>query len=100
MEIAAKLAIALFVIELVPKLSAHQTAVIINLREQTAYLLQDGRVFVARSEEAVRLAVALEHPHEGAGVGRRSVVEAQGNLAPPGAVDALAARLRLAASRG
>jgi lipoprotein-anchoring transpeptidase ErfK/SrfK len=44
MEIAAKLAIALFVIELVPKLSAHQTAVIINLREQTAYLLQDGRV--------------------------------------------------------
>jgi L,D-transpeptidase catalytic domain len=44
MRIATKLAIALFVIEAVPKLSAHQTAVIINLTEQTAYLLEDGRV--------------------------------------------------------
>lgn len=44
MRIATKLAIALFAIELVSKLSAHQTAIIINLTEQTAYLLQDGRV--------------------------------------------------------
>src|SRR5246500_6047802 len=44
MRIATKLAIALFAIELVPKLNAHQTAVIINLTEQTAYLFEDGRV--------------------------------------------------------
>jgi L,D-transpeptidase catalytic domain len=44
MRIATKLAIALLVIEAVPKLSAHQTAVIINFTEQTAYLLEDGRV--------------------------------------------------------
>jgi lipoprotein-anchoring transpeptidase ErfK/SrfK len=44
MRIAAKLAIALCAIGLTPKVSAQQTAVIINLTEQTAYLLQDGRV--------------------------------------------------------
>jgi len=44
MRVATKLAIALFAIGLVAKLSAQQTAVIINLTEQTAYLLEDGRV--------------------------------------------------------
>jgi len=44
MSVATKLAIALFAIGLVAKLSAQQTAVIINLTEQTAYLLEDGRV--------------------------------------------------------
>jgi len=40
----AKLAIALFAIGFTARLSAHQTAVIINLTEQTVYLLEDGRV--------------------------------------------------------
>ena len=44
MKVAAKLAIALFAIGLGPKLSAHQTAVIIDLTGQTAYLLESGRV--------------------------------------------------------
>src|SRR5260370_10185305 len=41
---ATKLAIVLITIALCAKLSAQQTAVIINLTEQTAYLLKDGRV--------------------------------------------------------
>ena len=41
---ATKLAIVLITIALCAKLSAQQTAVIINLTEQTAYLLEDGRV--------------------------------------------------------
>jgi hypothetical protein len=44
MRVATKIAIALFAIGLVATLSAQQTAVIINLTEQTAYLLEDGRV--------------------------------------------------------
>jgi len=44
MKAVAKLAIALFAIGLAGKLSAQQTEVIINLTEQAAYLLQDGRV--------------------------------------------------------
>ena len=44
MKIATKLAIALMTIALCGRLSAQQTAVIINLSEQTAYLLTDGRV--------------------------------------------------------
>ena len=44
MRIATRLAIVLFAIGLAPKLSAQQTAVVINLTEQTAYLLEDGRV--------------------------------------------------------
>ena len=44
MRIAVKLAMALFAIGLVANLRAQQTAVIINLTEQTAYLLEDGRV--------------------------------------------------------
>jgi hypothetical protein len=45
MRVATKLAIALLsTIALCTKLSAQQTAVIINLTEQTAYLLEDGRV--------------------------------------------------------
>ena len=44
MRITTKLAIVLMTIALCAKLSAHQTAVIINLTEQTAYLLVDGRV--------------------------------------------------------
>src|ERR1700736_90594 len=44
MRVAAKLAITLLAIDLAPKLSAHQTAVIINLTEQTVYLVEDGRV--------------------------------------------------------
>jgi len=43
-RIVAKLAIALFAIGLVGKLSAQQTEVIIDLTEQAAYLLEDGRV--------------------------------------------------------
>src|ERR1700737_3009595 len=41
---ATKLAIVLITIALCAKLSAQQTAVIINLTEHTAYLLKDGRV--------------------------------------------------------
>ena len=41
---AVKFTVALFAIGLVANLSAQQTAVIINLTEQTAYLLEDGRV--------------------------------------------------------
>jgi hypothetical protein len=44
MKVAAKLAIALLTIALSAKLSAQQTAVIINLTEQTAYLFKNGRV--------------------------------------------------------
>src|SRR5271166_3480730 len=44
MKVATKLAIALSTIALCAKLSAQQTAVIIDLTEQTAYLLEDGRV--------------------------------------------------------
>ena len=44
MRVAVKFAVALFVIGLVANLSAQQTAVIINLTEQTAYLLENGRV--------------------------------------------------------
>src|SRR5580692_5992427 len=47
MRVATKLAIALSTIALCTKLSAQQTAVIINLTEQTAYLLEDGRVAFA-----------------------------------------------------
>jgi len=44
MRIATRLAIVLLVIGLAPKVGAQQTAVIINLTEQTAYLLEDGQV--------------------------------------------------------
>ena len=44
MRIATKLAIVLVTIALCAKLGAQQTAVVINLSEQTAYLLSDGRV--------------------------------------------------------
>ena len=44
MKVATKLAIALFTIALCAKLSAQQTSVIINLTEQTAYLLEDGQL--------------------------------------------------------
>jgi lipoprotein-anchoring transpeptidase ErfK/SrfK len=44
MRVASKLAVALLTIGLAPKLSAHQTSVIINLTEQTVYLVEDGRV--------------------------------------------------------
>jgi lipoprotein-anchoring transpeptidase ErfK/SrfK len=47
MRVATKLAIALLTIVLCTKLSARQTAVIIDLTEQTAYLLEDGRVAFA-----------------------------------------------------
>src|ERR1700739_4977435 len=47
MRAATKLAIALSTIALCMKLSAQQTAVIISLTEQTAYLLEDGRVAFA-----------------------------------------------------
>jgi hypothetical protein len=44
MRVATKLAIALLTIALGTKLSAQQPAVIIDLTEQAAYLLEDGRV--------------------------------------------------------
>jgi lipoprotein-anchoring transpeptidase ErfK/SrfK len=44
LRIATRLVIVLFAIGLAPKLGAQQTAVIINLTEQTAYLLEDGRL--------------------------------------------------------
>jgi L,D-transpeptidase-like protein len=44
MRIATRLAIVLFALGLAPKLGAQQTAVVINLTEQTAYLLEDGQV--------------------------------------------------------
>jgi hypothetical protein len=44
MRIATKLAIVLVTIALCAKLGAQQTAVVINLSEQTAYLITDGRV--------------------------------------------------------
>ena len=44
MRAATKLAIGLFMIALATKLGAQQTAVIIDLNQQTAYLLKDGRV--------------------------------------------------------
>jgi lipoprotein-anchoring transpeptidase ErfK/SrfK len=47
MSVATRLTIALLTIALSTKLSAQQSAVIINLTEQTAYLLEDGRVAFA-----------------------------------------------------
>ena len=44
MRVATKLAIALSSIALCTTLTAQQTAVIISLTDQTAYLLEDGRV--------------------------------------------------------
>ena len=44
MRVAIKVTIALCTFALCAKLSAKQTAVIINLTDQTAYLLEDGRV--------------------------------------------------------
>jgi lipoprotein-anchoring transpeptidase ErfK/SrfK len=44
MRITIILAIALFAIGIAPKLSARQTKVIIDLTEQAAYLIQDGRL--------------------------------------------------------
>jgi hypothetical protein len=44
MRVATKIAIALFATALCANLSAQQTRVIINLTEQTAYLLKDGRI--------------------------------------------------------
>ena len=44
MRVATKLAIALITMALCTNLSAQQPAVIIDLTEQTAYLLEDGRV--------------------------------------------------------
>jgi len=44
MRVSTKLAIALFAMGLVGKLDAQQTVVIINLNEQTAYLLENGRI--------------------------------------------------------
>jgi hypothetical protein len=44
MRITKNLAIVLMTVTLCAKLSAQQTAVLINLSEQTAYLLKDGRV--------------------------------------------------------
>jgi hypothetical protein len=44
MKITTVIAIALFTIALSAKLSAQQNAVVINLTEQTAYLLENGRV--------------------------------------------------------
>src|SRR5215831_804373 len=44
MRVATKLAIALSTIALCTTLTAQQTAVIISLTEQTAYLLENGRV--------------------------------------------------------
>jgi lipoprotein-anchoring transpeptidase ErfK/SrfK len=44
MRVAIRLAIALFTIALSVKVSAQQNAVIINLTEQTAYLIEDGRI--------------------------------------------------------
>ena len=48
MRVATKIAIALLVIGLAAKLNAQQTAVVINLTEQAAYLFEDGRlVFIS-----------------------------------------------------
>jgi lipoprotein-anchoring transpeptidase ErfK/SrfK len=44
MSVATKMAILLFTLALCAKLSAKQTAVMIDLTEQMAYLLEDGRV--------------------------------------------------------
>jgi len=44
MRVANRLAMALLTIGLASKLTAQQTAVVINLTEQTAYLLENGRV--------------------------------------------------------
>jgi hypothetical protein len=44
MRVATKIAIVLLVIGLAAKLSAQRTVVIINLTEQAAYLLEDGRL--------------------------------------------------------
>jgi hypothetical protein len=44
MRIAIKIVIALWAVALCAKLSAQQTAVVISLTDQTAWLLEDGRV--------------------------------------------------------
>jgi lipoprotein-anchoring transpeptidase ErfK/SrfK len=44
MKAVAKLAIVLFALGFVPELNAQQTQVIINLTQQTAYLLENGQV--------------------------------------------------------
>ena len=44
MRVATNLAIVLSTISLCTTLSAQQTAVVISLTDQTAYLLEDGRV--------------------------------------------------------
>ena len=44
MRVATKIAIALLIIGLAAKLNAQRTEVIINLSEQAAYLLEDGRL--------------------------------------------------------
>jgi len=44
MRLVTKLAIVLFAIGLAGRLSAQQPAVVVNLSEQTAYLLENGRV--------------------------------------------------------
>ena len=44
MRVATKIAMVLLAIGLAAKLSAHQTAVVINLSEQAAYLIEDGRL--------------------------------------------------------
>ena len=44
MRVATKLTIALMTIALCAKVSAQQPSVIIDLTQQTAYLLEDGRV--------------------------------------------------------
>ncbi len=46
MNIAIKLAIALFTIALCARMDAQQTSVVINLSEQTAYLVENGRVML------------------------------------------------------
>jgi hypothetical protein len=51
MRVATKLATVLITIALCAKLSAQQTAVIINLSEQTAYLVRDGRVLFVSGKE-------------------------------------------------
>src|SRR5262245_45104321 len=44
MRVATKIAIALLVLGLAAKLSAQRSMVVINLTEQAAYLLEDGRL--------------------------------------------------------
>jgi len=46
MKFAIRVAIALFALGLCGRVTAQQTRVIINLTEQTAYLIEDGRVAI------------------------------------------------------